>query len=351
MLRRWGPRGDGGAGMAEYAGLVVLAALILGALVAIGVPSHLEAGVSSAICRVFQGGNCGKPEASGKNPGGQNPGGQNPGDGQTGGPNNNGGQDGGDQNGNGPSLADLQKNADDAQKAADNAGNKYGNIKQQIIDLLKDFIGITDVEDCITKGSISACLWAAFDVGSLFFAALKIGKFAKAVKDAVKLYKEFNKGRKIIDRAKDAAKRAKDLLKKRRKACGLPVAYPYPNAPPRHVVQASLAMVPAAEPGECGSLSRETLDQAYNQANTPEKLEHVIDPAKHGFSDLVKASGGRQQALKRIIDSLGDKADLPAAGRFEVQRVINGETVTIRGAVVNGVPRLGTAFIPAKFPP
>ena len=117
-------------------------------------------------------------------------------------------------NGDEPSLADLQKNADDAQKAADGADGKYGNIKQQIIDLLKDFIGITDIEECISKGSISSCLWAAFDIGSWIFAAAKIGKFAKAVKDAIKLWKEYNKGRKIIDRARSAAKIAKDKLVK-----------------------------------------------------------------------------------------------------------------------------------------
>ncbi|GAA1332434.1 hypothetical protein GCM10009660_06910 [Catellatospora bangladeshensis] len=54
--------------------------------------------------------------------------------------------------------------------------------------------------------------------------------------------------------------------------------------------------------------------------------------------------------MRRIVDSLGDVSDLPAAGRFEVGRVIDGENVTIRGAVVNGVPGIDTAFNPDKFP-
>lgn len=33
-----------------------------------------------------------------------------------------------------------------------------------------------------------------------------------------------------------------------------------------------------------------------------------------------------------------------------MNREIGGETVTIRGAIVNGVPKLGTALIPEKFP-
>ena len=218
MVRRLGPRRDAGAGLAQYAGLVVLAALILGALVALGVPNKLQSGIGTQICEIFQGSDCAKPQSNDHPgtqtaPGGDDPGGQQP-----------GGQDPGGENPNGdePSLGDLQKKADDAEKAANDADGKYGNIKQQIIDLLKDFIGITDIEECISKGSISSCLWAAFDIGSWIFAAAKIGKFAKAVKDAIKLWKEYNKGRKIIDRAKDAAKRAKDLLKKKRVACGLP---------------------------------------------------------------------------------------------------------------------------------
>ncbi|MFD6275438.1 Hint domain-containing protein [Streptomyces sp. NPDC060209] len=100
---------------------------------------------------------------------------------------------------------------------------------------------------------------------------------------------------------------------------------------------------------DCG-VSAETLEQAWQTWNTPANLEHVIDPAKHGFGDLVAKSGGREQALRSIMDSLKGATDLPAAGKYEVSRVIGGETVTIRGAVVNGVPRLGTAFIPGKFP-
>jgi hypothetical protein len=99
-----------------------------------------------------------------------------------------------------------------------------------------------------------------------------------------------------------------------------------------------------------GQFTQEQLDEAFESANTPAKLEHVIDPDKHGFQDLVKDSGGRSEAMRRIVDTLNDVPDLPDRGRFEVDRVINGEVVTIRGAVVNGIPRLGTAFISSKFP-
>lgn len=99
----------------------------------------------------------------------------------------------------------------------------------------------------------------------------------------------------------------------------------------------------------CG-VGADVLQQTFESANTEAKLEHVIDPAKHGFGNLVQVAGGRSEAMKMIVDSLGNAADLPQSGRFEVSRMIAGEQVTIRGAMVNCVPRIGTAFIPSAFP-
>jgi len=52
-------RTDSGAGTLEYAGLVVLAAMILGALFATGLPRTLTARTSVALCRILGGRNCG----------------------------------------------------------------------------------------------------------------------------------------------------------------------------------------------------------------------------------------------------------------------------------------------------
>jgi hypothetical protein len=114
-------------------------------------------------------------------------------------------------------------------------------------------------------------------------------------------------------------------------------------------VQESLEQALADAEGE-GSLTPQQLQDAYDYANTEAKLSHIIDPAKHGFADLVKAAGGRSQAMKLIVDSLGAGQDLPASGPFVVTRIINGAEVTIRGAMVNGIPKIGTAFIAAAFP-
>ncbi|MFB7271605.1 polymorphic toxin-type HINT domain-containing protein [Streptomyces sp. NPDC056244] len=104
----------------------------------------------------------------------------------------------------------------------------------------------------------------------------------------------------------------------------------------------------------CEPLTREQLDEAYKANNSQKVLDHVFNKADHGFDDLVRKSGGREQALKKIIDSLGDgpMTQKPGGqpGEFELSRVVDGETVTIRGRMVNGIARISTAFIPAKHP-
>ena len=115
-------------------------------------------------------------------------------------------------------------------------------------------------------------------------------------------------------------------------------------------IETALTEEMAAAEGE-SALSPQTLQEAYDYANTEAKLGHVIDPAKHGFGNLVEAAGGRSEAMKLIVDSLGAGQDLPAAGPFEVTRLVGGEEVTIRGAMVDGVPKIGTAFIRAASSP
>jgi hypothetical protein len=84
---------------------------------------------------------------------------------------------------------------------------------------------------------------------------------------------------------------------------------------------------------------RSTLDDALRS----DKLDHVFDP-KHNFDPLVSQFGSREAAMEQIVRSIG--GPLPQAGRFEVARQIGGQTVIIRGAVVDGTPRIGTAFTP-----
>lgn len=57
------PYGQGGASLIQYAGLVALAALILGALWAAGIPSTVQARTGTAVCQILHENDCGTPSA------------------------------------------------------------------------------------------------------------------------------------------------------------------------------------------------------------------------------------------------------------------------------------------------
>jgi hypothetical protein len=84
--------------------------------------------------------------------------------------------------------------------------------------------------------------------------------------------------------------------------------------------------------------------QALSDALRPAKLDHVFVP-KHKFEPLLQRYGTRENAMEQLVRSLSGP-DLPTAGRFEVTRIVAKQEVIIRGIVINGVPRIGTAFTP-----
>jgi hypothetical protein len=83
--------------------------------------------------------------------------------------------------------------------------------------------------------------------------------------------------------------------------------------------------------------------QTLNDALRPDKMEHVFVP-KHKLDSLVSRSGGEEAAMHAIVRRIQGPG-LPTRGPFEVERAMDGEIVVIRGAVVNGIPRIGTVFI------
>jgi RHS repeat-associated protein len=74
-------------------------------------------------------------------------------------------------------------------------------------------------------------------------------------------------------------------------------------------------------------------------------IVHIL-ASKHNLSLLLPKAGSEANIIRRLYLSLGQTGGLPTSGFF--QKVINiyGYDVTIRGAVVNGIPRISTAFIP-----
>ena len=221
-------------------------------------------------------------------------------------------------------IQKVQDDVDDAKQIVVDVAEELGKI-------LLDELGITDALDCFTTGDLAACAATAVTViasmiggiGAKLIAkyGMRLNKIAKLIEHVKKL------GEKLVDAVNKWIDKSKALKK---------------------AAEAVDDACPTCGPG--GGLSQSALDDAFNAANTPEKLGHIIDPAKHGFDDIVEQAGGRSEAMREITDSLRCSCGLPTTGRFEVQRVIYGETVTIRGAIVNGVPRIGTAFVPSKFP-
>ena len=76
----------------------------------------------------------------------------------------------------------------------------------------------------------------------------------------------------------------------------------------------------------------------------PDKLDHVFVP-KHNLGPLVETYGSEASAMEQIVRSLNG-ADLPRSGLFEVTTRVGGQGVVVRGSIVDGVVRIGTAFTP-----
>lgn len=85
------------------------------------------------------------------------------------------------------------------------------------------------------------------------------------------------------------------------------------------------------------------VDDALAYATKAEKLDHIFVP-KHNLEPLVQQLGSREAVVQRMLG--GVKGLTPASGTFESPVTISGQTGVVRGAVVNGVVKLGTAFTP-----
>jgi hypothetical protein len=82
---------------------------------------------------------------------------------------------------------------------------------------------------------------------------------------------------------------------------------------------------------------------ALDYATTSSKLDHVL-AANHNFDPLVQQYGSREAVGQQFLNGL--KGLTPESGTFEQQIVVGGQKVVVRGAVVDGVTKIGTAFTP-----
>jgi hypothetical protein len=91
--------------------------------------------------------------------------------------------------------------------------------------------------------------------------------------------------------------------------------------------------------------SGRTIDDAVSLVmKDPKKLEHIFH-VKHNLGGLVNQLGGQENTIRAVLNAANGK--LPASGVFNNISVnIANQTMFIRGRVVNGIPRIGTMFIP-----
>jgi RHS repeat-associated protein len=82
---------------------------------------------------------------------------------------------------------------------------------------------------------------------------------------------------------------------------------------------------------------------AYRYATEANKLHHIFRP-EHNLGPLVQRFGSREAVVRKMLRAL--KGQTPTSGVFEVRTRIAGQTVVVRGSVVNGVAKIGTAFTP-----
>jgi hypothetical protein len=77
------------------------------------------------------------------------------------------------------------------------------------------------------------------------------------------------------------------------------------------------------------------------------KIRHIFGPARHGLGEVVSHFGSEEaafQALERATQQAVQSQGLK--GIFETTVKLGGTDVTVRGSVIDGIARIGTAFVP-----
>ena len=93
--------------------------------------------------------------------------------------------------------------------------------------------------------------------------------------------------------------------------------------------------------------TKSTIDDAVNRVMKIENdVRHIFENTTHNLGPLVNRLGGRENTIRAVLNAANGR--LPANGGIFTNLPINvgGQTVILRGRVVNGVPRISTMFIP-----
>jgi len=100
-----------------------------------------------------------------------------------------------------------------------------------------------------------------------------------------------------------------------------------------------------------GFVSRFAAREAGMSLAQANKINHIFSQARHNLGGLAKAMGGEVKAFKAIENATAKAIDASKAGKFETVVKVSGQQVTVRGNVVDGQIKIGTAFIKPPPPP
>lgn len=168
---------------------------------------------------------------------------------------------------------------------------------------------------------IAGALTAGF--GAAAIAAAKAGKLALKMK-------------KYVDRVLAAKRLAKFVDK---------VTETGEDLAARRAALQRIADLMAQRTADIARIARDKLKSSLDYALDKEAMGHVFVP-KHKLDGLVQSLGGEEATMKKIIESVQGVPDGVYNGSSPLVRTINGQTVHIRGAMIDGVFKIGTAYIP-----
>ncbi|MET7638215.1 Tox-REase-5 domain-containing protein [Streptomyces sp. NPDC005438] len=219
--------GERGGGALEYVGMTVLVTAVVGALLGTGVGTEMASTMSTKVCQVTGGGNCG---------GG--------GDHQADDDGSRGDRDGGEKGSGGDrddaqqatspedkEYQDAKKQVDALEKALAGDKKKAKEAAEKLLKILADELGITDGLECLTKGDLAACGETVINillslVGGIAGKVLKKYGAPWKWKAAKKLIGDLRKhggatisGLRGILKNSKALKKARERLRKAERAC------------------------------------------------------------------------------------------------------------------------------------
>jgi hypothetical protein len=79
----------------------------------------------------------------------------------------------------------------------------------------------------------------------------------------------------------------------------------------------------------------------------PNDLNHIFNKPRHNLEGLVKQFGSQEKAYEAILQATQSEVQSNGiTGVYQTQVIIGTQAITVRGNIINGVVKIGTAFIP-----